>query len=156
MKKVKRSKGGEIAEANLDKAIKMSQKQLMADLLRDVPKACECDNTHEANETVCRFCWNKGIRYKKLPLHVPGFNPPVPNMQNKATVKKVKAFLKKETKPKSYLVTWRIDIEAENEIEAAKQALNIQRQEGSEATYFEVKDKTTKKIKDVDLQAYDF
>jgi ribosomal protein L40E len=26
---------------------------------------CECDNTHEQNQTVCRFCWNKGIRWKK-------------------------------------------------------------------------------------------
>lgn len=24
---------------------------------------CECDNTHEQNKTVCRACWNKGLRY---------------------------------------------------------------------------------------------
>lgn len=24
---------------------------------------CECDNTHEQNETVCQFCWEMGIRY---------------------------------------------------------------------------------------------
>lgn len=23
---------------------------------------CECDNTHEQNDTVCQFCWSKGRR----------------------------------------------------------------------------------------------
>lgn len=23
----------------------------------DPPEECECDNTHEANNTVCRYCW---------------------------------------------------------------------------------------------------
>lgn len=26
------------------------------------PDACECDNTHEANDTVCRWCWSHGRR----------------------------------------------------------------------------------------------
>lgn len=25
----------------------------------DIPTECECDNTHEANNTVCRYCWEK-------------------------------------------------------------------------------------------------
>ena len=54
-------------------------------------------------------------------------------------------------KQKSYLVTWTIDIEAENEVEAAKQALQIQREVGGEATYFEVKNKATNETKHVDL-----
>lgn len=28
----------------------------------DAPKHCECDNTHKANNTVCRFCWACGRR----------------------------------------------------------------------------------------------
>lgn len=24
--------------------------------------ACECDNTHEQNDTVCRWCWAQGRR----------------------------------------------------------------------------------------------
>ena len=27
------------------------------------PSACECDNTHEANKTVCRHCWGAGKRW---------------------------------------------------------------------------------------------
>lgn len=27
-----------------------------------VPEFCECDNTHEAVNTVCRHCWQKGRR----------------------------------------------------------------------------------------------
>jgi hypothetical protein len=26
------------------------------------PAGCECDNTHQANDTVCRWCWNRGRR----------------------------------------------------------------------------------------------
>lgn len=26
------------------------------------PKNCECDNTHEQNNTCCMPCWNKGFR----------------------------------------------------------------------------------------------
>ncbi len=73
MKKPKRSIGGQIAEANLDKASKMTKKQMMADLLKPktvtifakmpTPKNCECDNTHAANKTVCRFCWDNGKRW---------------------------------------------------------------------------------------------
>jgi hypothetical protein len=28
----------------------------------DHPGYCECDNTHEQNDTVCRFCWSLGRR----------------------------------------------------------------------------------------------
>lgn len=28
----------------------------------DAPTACECDNTHQNNDTVCRFCWAFGRR----------------------------------------------------------------------------------------------
>lgn len=28
----------------------------------DLPPSCECDNTHENNDTVCRFCWSHGRR----------------------------------------------------------------------------------------------
>jgi len=31
----------------------------------DIPTECECDNTHEANNTVCRYCWeNKNHKDK--------------------------------------------------------------------------------------------
>ena len=36
----------------------------------------------------------------------------------------------------SYLVTWEIDIEAEDEVEAAKEALEIMQDKDSEALYF--------------------
>lgn len=26
------------------------------------PNGCECDNTHEQNDTVCRWCWSRGRR----------------------------------------------------------------------------------------------
>lgn len=29
----------------------------------DLPDGCECDNTHEQNQTVCRYCWAQGLRY---------------------------------------------------------------------------------------------
>lgn len=29
----------------------------------DLPLACECDNTHQANDTVCRWCWAHGRRH---------------------------------------------------------------------------------------------
>lgn len=38
---------------------------------------CECDNTHEANDTVCRFCWSKGRRKWSDPELVEGL-PAVP------------------------------------------------------------------------------
>lgn len=38
----------------------------------------------------------------------------------------------------SYLVTWEIDIEAEDEVEAAKEALEIMQDKDSEALYFRV------------------
>ena len=54
-------------------------------------------------------------------------------------------------KQKSYLVIWRIDIEADNALDAAKEALAIQRDEFAEATFFEVIDKKTKKTEEVDV-----
>lgn len=29
---------------------------------REDPDSCECDNTHDANDTVCRWCWARGRR----------------------------------------------------------------------------------------------
>ena len=50
----------------------------------------------------------------------------------------------------SYLVTWTIDIEAENPVEAALEALRIQRDQESEATHFYVKNQKTKQVTEVD------
>ena len=50
---------------------------------------------------------------------------------------------------KSYLVTWKIDIDADSPEEAAIKALQIQRDQESEADHFEIKDKKTKKVKRV-------
>lgn len=36
--------------------------RVIVDDLDETPTACECDNTHEANDTVCRYCWNRGRR----------------------------------------------------------------------------------------------
>jgi len=41
---------------------------------------------------------------------------------------------------KTYRVVWEIDIDADTPLEAAKEALSIQRDKGSEATYFYVVD----------------
>ncbi len=56
-----------------------------------------------------------------------------------------------------YLITWKIDIEesAENPIEAATQALMIQRDPASVATVFEVTDKATGVTTTVDLDCID-
>jgi len=52
-----------------------------------------------------------------------------------------------------YKVVWTIDIEANSPQEAAKEALAIQRDAGSEAVAFEVKDPNTGKlIESVDLE----
>jgi hypothetical protein len=51
----------------------------------------------------------------------------------------------------TYLVTWRIDIEADNPEEAAAQALIAQRDPDSTAVWFEVLDKTSGIAIDVDL-----
>lgn len=29
----------------------------------DEPSSCECDSTHQANDTVCRWCWERGRRH---------------------------------------------------------------------------------------------
>lgn len=56
---------------------------------------------------------------------------------------------------KEYLVTWKIDIDADSPKEAAQKALMIQRDNESEATYFEIKDKKTKKVTKIDLEEQD-
>jgi len=48
-------------------------------------------------------------------------------------------------------VTWTIDIDAENPLDAAKQALEIMQDKGSEALAFEVFDAKDKKVADIDL-----
>lgn len=86
---------------------------------------------------------------KKKAIHVPGFDPPIPNMKDPKTAARVKAFIKKQkadAKPKSYLVTWTIDIEANSPEEAAIEALRIQQDLDSEADHFEVKLKSTGKV----------
>jgi hypothetical protein len=45
-----------------------------------------------------------------------------------------------------YKVVWTIDIEANSPLEAANEALLIQRDKGSEATYFEVRNPNTGKL----------
>jgi len=58
--------------------------------------------------------------------------------------------------PKSgYKITWIIDILADNEVEAAREALRIQRDPESEATFFIVHDKDTGDEFDVDLDLSD-
>lgn len=52
---------------------------------------------------------------------------------------------------KSYVVTWTIDIEADSAEDAAKQALEIQRDPESIATWFEVKDTKTGVVEFIDL-----
>lgn len=52
---------------------------------------------------------------------------------------------------RSYLVTWKIDIEADNAEEAAARALIIHRDEGSTATVFEVVDEETGIEETIDL-----
>ena len=54
-----------------------------------------------------------------------------------------------------YLVTWRIDIEADTAEEAALAAVAIQRKPGSTAVVFEVKDKRTGATAKIDLEPDD-
>jgi len=49
-----------------------------------------------------------------------------------------------------YLVTWEIDIEADSPEEAAKRALLIQRDQGSEATIFNVTEENSDKTQIID------
>jgi hypothetical protein len=50
-----------------------------------------------------------------------------------------------------YIVTWQIDIEAGSPRQAAQQALDIQRDSESTATYFEVRKFNTQTVTAVDL-----
>ena len=67
--------GDEVYKENVDETIELfcdsdfekviSLKERLADLVTDdgevvwvPPIKCECDNTHEQNETVCQYCWN--------------------------------------------------------------------------------------------------
>lgn len=54
---------------------------------------------------------------------------------------------------KSFLVQWKIDIEADNAIEAAKEALYIQRDKGSTSTVFQITDKITGVEETIDVDA---
>jgi hypothetical protein len=53
----------------------------------------------------------------------------------------------------TYLVTWEIELDAENEFEAAKVALEIQRDRGSDATFFDVTDVKTQLTVCIDLES---
>ena len=53
---------------------------------------------------------------------------------------------------KTYRIVWTIEVEAENPLEAAREALSIQKDEDSEALYFEVLDPNSNEIIDgIDL-----
>lgn len=54
---------------------------------------------------------------------------------------------------KTFFVRWEIDIDADNSIEAAKQALYIQRDKGSTSTVFQITDKITGMEEIIDLDA---
>lgn len=56
-----------------------------------------------------------------------------------------------EIETKSYLVTWEIDIEATSPEDAAREVLEIQRDETSEALAFTVKRQSTGEVTDVNL-----
>lgn len=57
------------------------------------------------------------------------------------------------SKTKLMQVTWVIDVDAENAVDAARKALEIQRDLNSTAQHFEVKDLTNQKESSVDLFA---
>jgi hypothetical protein len=44
-------------------------------VLNQMLHACECDNTQEQNETVCRFCYAHGRRKPSDPAVTPVANP---------------------------------------------------------------------------------
>lgn len=58
------------------------------------------------------------------------------------------------TKTRQFIVTWEIDIYADNAKDAAEQALNVQRDVSSQAKYFKVKDvvNNMSDIIDLDLE----
>lgn len=47
--------------------------------------SCECDNTHEANDTVCQYCWSLGRRHWNDPEPVPPHIPRPARHQNRST-----------------------------------------------------------------------
>lgn len=54
--------GGLTSPDEAVQAAKESIDDYMATLDAEVLEACECDNTHKANNTVCRYCYAKGRR----------------------------------------------------------------------------------------------
>lgn len=54
----------------------------------------------------------------------------------------------------NYTVTWTIDLEANSPVDAARKALEIQRDPGSIATFFTVMGNLSSKTIDVDLEDY--
>lgn len=43
----------------------------------EVPAECECDNTHDQNDTVCRYCWAHGRRKPSDPeVSTTAIDPP--------------------------------------------------------------------------------
>jgi len=52
----------------------------------------------------------------------------------------------------AYRVIWEIDVEADSPVEAAREALDIQRDVDSTATFFEVTDKTLHVTTSIDLE----
>lgn len=54
---------------------------------------------------------------------------------------------------KTYIVQWEIEIDAESALGAAQEALRIQRDESSLATVFSVKEKSSKKTLEIELDS---
>jgi len=67
-------------------------------------------------------------------------------------VRGAKSLIEHLSQSKNFLVVWKIDIEAESAEEAAALALEIQRDHESQATFFEVTNKKTKKKTDVNVE----
>lgn len=47
----------------IERAVARALDAINADQETDTPTECECDNTHQQNDTVCRFCWSEGRRH---------------------------------------------------------------------------------------------
>lgn len=56
---------------------------------------------------------------------------------------------------KTYNVIWEIDVDARSPMEAAKEALKVQRDPGSTATFFEVREHGGGEPKSIDLESVD-
>jgi hypothetical protein len=53
----------ELSDQQLLGVLEMLDADPAEPLADDEPDQCECDSTHQPNDTVCRWCWNRGRRY---------------------------------------------------------------------------------------------